>query len=291
MTAHAALRRISGWIAIACRPVVDRLAGLTWQGISDSGEEIEKSPFIDLLRRPNPQQSGGLVLRMVAQTLVLCGEAYSDHPSRSALAAPGRAVAGEPFARRARLADGQLFYDIIARTLPAGARAPLARRRRAHLPPASRRSARALRRGCDGLQEVLAEEGWSQSVRHWFEQDARPTMLLEFGSEDAGTHTGSVGALLTPVVGGAAPARRPEVRRADAGGPGRQGARGRRRRRLGESRADRNGAAQQDHVRARIPALVGSAGEANRASAEAALWSFDFSAVHWAQLIVDAVNY
>src|SRR5262245_28660079 len=76
LTSHAALRRISGWIAIACRPVVDRLAGLTWQAISDGGEEIDKSPFLDLLRSPNPQTSGGLVLRMVAQTLVLSGEAY-----------------------------------------------------------------------------------------------------------------------------------------------------------------------------------------------------------------------
>ena len=73
LTSHAALRRISGWIAIACRPVVDRLAGLTWQAISDSGEELEKSPFVELLRNPNPQQSGGLMLRMVAQTLVLSG--------------------------------------------------------------------------------------------------------------------------------------------------------------------------------------------------------------------------
>jgi hypothetical protein len=38
--------------------------------------------------------------------------------------------------------------------------------------------------------------------------------------------------------------------------------------------------------------LVGFAAEANRASAEAALWAFDFSSVQpWADLILDAVNF
>lgn len=38
--------------------------------------------------------------------------------------------------------------------------------------------------------------------------------------------------------------------------------------------------------------LVGFAAEANRASAEAALWAFDFASVApWAQLITDAINY
>src|SRR6059036_1760571 len=76
LTAHAALRRISGWLAVATRPVVDRLAGLTWQGVSSSGEELEKSRFVELLSKPNPAMSGGLVLRMISQTLVLSGEAY-----------------------------------------------------------------------------------------------------------------------------------------------------------------------------------------------------------------------
>jgi HK97 family phage portal protein len=293
LTAHAALRRISGWIAIACRPVVDRLAGLSWQALSDAGEELEKSPFVDLLRNPNPQQSGGLVLRMIASTLVLSGEAYliirrgrrSRRPAELWPVAPSRV---------ARVwADGQLFYDISP---------GLSQQEPERLRPDD--VVRIYRPRPDDLlepygsaamvwDEVLAERGWSKSVRHWFEQDARPAMLLEFGSEDQSltpdqwerfAHLWSVAqrrrdgqkfGVPMPVVPGG------KVR--EVAGVG----------------ASENLGPTELALRNKIMAalgtpgfLVGFAGEANRASAEAALWSFDFSAVApWAQLIVDAINY
>src|SRR5437879_5286831 len=63
LSAPAALRLVSGWISIATRPVIDRIAGLEWESIGDDGAEREKSPFLDLLSKPNPMMSGGLLLR------------------------------------------------------------------------------------------------------------------------------------------------------------------------------------------------------------------------------------
>ena len=293
LTPHAALRRISGWIAIACRPVVDRLAGLCWQGISTAGEELEKSRFVDLLESPNPVQSGGLVLRMVASTLVLSGEAYLivRRGRRSGRVAELWPV--EP-SRVARVwEDGQLRYDVSP---------GLSQQEPERLTPDD--VVRIYRPRPDDLlepygaaamvwDEVLAEQGWSASVRNWFEQDARPAMLLEFGSEDSGLtpeqwqrfselwsqaqrrRDGTKFGVPMPVVPGGKVKEVAGVGASENLGP--------------------TELALRNKILAALGTpgfLVGFAGEANRASAEASLWSFDFSAVRpWAELILDAVNY
>ncbi len=293
LTAHAALRRISGWIAIACRPVVDRLAGLSWQAISDSGDELEKAPFLELLRKPNPQQSGGLVLRMVASTLVLSGEAYLIVRRGRRSRRPAELWPVSP-SRVARVwQDGQLYYDLTP---------GLTAQEPERLSPED--VVRIYRPRPDDLlepygaaamvwDEVLAEQGWSQSVRHWFEQDARPTMLLEFGAEDAGL-TPDQWERFSELWSQAQ--RRRDGRKFGVPMPVVPGGKVREVAGVG---ASENLGPTETALRNKIMSalgtpgfLVGFAGEANRASAESSLWAFDFATVQpWASLIVDAINY
>src|SRR5262249_21145717 len=76
LSATSALRRHGGWLAIGVRPIVDRIAGLTWQALADSGQELEKSPLVDLLDNPHPMFSGAQLRRVVAQWLTISGDAY-----------------------------------------------------------------------------------------------------------------------------------------------------------------------------------------------------------------------
>jgi HK97 family phage portal protein len=295
LTAHAALRRISGWIAIATRPVVDRLAGLQWQGISDAGEEIEKSRFVELLRRPNPAMSGGLLLRSVAQTLVLAGEAYLivRRGRRTGRVAELWPVSPSHVSRVWQ--DGSLFYDIS----PANVGEP------ERLAPSE--VVRIYRPRPDDLlepygaaamvwDEVLAEQGWSQSVRNWFTNDGRPQLALEFSGSDWETYLGDSAHLDKFIQAWSETQRRRDG--ALLGVPVPLPPNSTLKELAGLVSAEHLGPTELA-LRQKIMAalgtpgfLVGFAGEANRASAEAALWSFDFSAVApWAQLIVDAINY
>jgi phage portal protein BeeE len=295
LTAHAALRRASGWIAIACRPVVDRLASLAWQGVSGSGEELEKSRFVDLLSKPNPAMSGGLVLRMIASTLVLSGEAYLiARRGRSS----GRVVQLWPVepSRVARIwEDGALRYDISP---------GLSQHEPERLPPED--VVRIYRPRPDDLlepygaaamvwNEILGEQGWSESVRHYFESDARPQLALEM-PEDAESFYRSAGIFEQY-------ARDWQSAQSRRGGsmqgvpmPLPPGAKLRELAGLGSAEnLNPVEIALRNKIMAAVGTpgfLVGFAAEANRASAEAALWAFDFSSVApWAQLVLDAVNH
>ena len=295
LTAHAALRRISGWIAAAARPCIDRLSGLQFQSVNDAGEEIErgKSRFVSLLRRPNPQMSGGLLLRCIASTLLLSGEAILViRRGRQS----GRPVELWPVSpdRVCRIWDnGELYYDI----------SPGASQQQPERLPAAD-VIRAYRPRPDDLmepwgvvamcwREIQADQAFGESVMRWFQMDSRPQMALEF-PEDAGLlqppgfeqylsdwqgiqsrRNGGFFGVPVPLPPGA--------KLKEMSGPG---------------NSENLGPVEltlRNKVFACVgtPAfLVGFSAEQNRASATASLWAWEVSAVApWAQIITDAINH
>ena len=298
LSAHAALRRHGGWLGIAVRPVVDRIAGLQWVALSDGGEELEKAPVLDLLRAPNAMCDGGLLLRITAQSLVMAGEAYLLKVRGRRTGRPVQLVPISPDrVERVWRDDGAIEYHFVP---GAGAGEP-----EVHPAEDVVRIWRPLPSdpwepyGAASMlvAEVEAETGWRESVAHWFKEDARPQLALEFG-EDIDTaltsqttpgweqyvsqwhqiHSRRSGALL----GVPAPLP-PGAKLKELSG-------------IGETN---NLGPTELALRSKIlsalgvpPFLLGAAHEANRASAEASLWAFDFSAVKpWTELLVCALNH
>ncbi|TMQ68677.1 MAG: phage portal protein [Candidatus Eisenbacteria bacterium] len=118
------------------------------------------------------------MLRMIAQTLVLSGEAYLIIRRGRRTGRVAELWPVEPSRVSRVWADGSLFYDVS----PGAVGEP------ERLTPAD--VVRIYRPRPDDLMEaygtaalvwdeVLAEQGWSQSVRKWFTNDARPSTVLE----------------------------------------------------------------------------------------------------------------
>ncbi len=298
LTAGAALRRHGGWLAIAVRPVVDRIAGLTWQALSDADEEIEKSPLVELLHNPSPMCGGGLFLRILAQQLVLAGECYalkvrgrrSGRPVQLVPVSPDRVarVWGDGGSLEYHVAPGSgggepevhPAEDVLRvwRPLPSDPWEPYG--------VASMVAA-----------EIDAEAGWRESVAHWFSQDARPAMALEWADGDLAAFLGSQTDGWQRYLSdwhGAQSRRRGGLLGAPVPLPP-----GSKLRELSGVGSSENIGPTELALRSKIlsalgvpPFLLGAAHEANRASAEASLWAFDFSAVKpWTELLVCAVNH
>jgi HK97 family phage portal protein len=290
-TVAASLTKSGGWLGIAARPVVDRIAGLDWQGISDAGEELEKSPLVDLLQSPNSQCHGAMLLRITAQALVLSGEAYLLKVRGARTGRPRQLVPISPD-RVARVwkDDSALEYHVAPAELGEPKVYPAEDMLRIWRPlPADPWEPYGAVQMV--VHEVEAEAAWRESVRNWFDGDARPSMALEFG--DQYQMPGEIDEFIRGWI--ESYNRR---RTTEAGIPALlpPGAKMRELSGLGTSE---NLTPTEQALRSKIlsalgvpPFLLGAAHEANRASAEASLWAFDFSAVKpWASLITCAVNH
>jgi phage portal protein BeeE len=146
------------------------------------------------------------------------------------------------------------------------------------------------------VHEIAAEQGWRVTVRRWMERDARPQMVVEFPNDLDG-FLESEGGLWEPLARTWRDAmRRSEGDAFNLPAPLPPGAKLRELSGLGETN---NIGPTELTLRSKIlsalgvpPFLLGAAHEANRASAEASLWAFDFSAVRpWTELIVCAINH
>ena len=299
ITSAAALQRHGGWLGIAVRPVVDRIARLQWQALDESGEDDEGAPILDLLRSPNSMCDGAMLLRITAQSLVLSGEAYLLKVRGSRSGTPRQLVPISPDRVERRFRDdGSVEYSIAPPNGVAGeaevhpAEDVVRIWRPLPSDPWEAYGAAAML-----VHEVEAEDAWRRSVRLWMERDARPQTVLEF-PEDLDhfmsstsmpgwdTYINSWNALQSRRQGGmfGTPVPLPP------------GAKMRELSGLGETN---NLGPTEQALRSKIlsalgvpPFLLGAAHEANRASAEASLWAFDFSAVRpWVDMITCALNH
>jgi HK97 family phage portal protein len=289
-----ALQKWSGWCGIAVRPIVDRIAGLQWEAVNDGGEKVEKSDFVDLLKNPNPTMDGAQLLRISAEWLTLAGDCYwrKVRGTRS-----GRTVELWPIAPDRVNIEWKSETNYVYHVSSAHAAEPTVVQ-----PDDMVRAWRPLPSDpwvgwgvvAQVHAEIESESYWRDSVTRWFQSDARPAQYFEARSEDVwppspsqlesyselwrrkhsrayGEHSGTP-AMVIPGW----------ILKETAG--------------IGE--AENLSDVESTLAKKILSAagvsefLIGRSAEANRASAETAVWAFDrLTVTPWTELLVQGVNF